>query len=144
MRQGQMQWEHHSNEQRVHMYTGKGNKAGVIRQRYISFINLFLSVSLLLYIANRSSYHFEFPPFLLLVPPALDKSMSSDYCLNMTEFPESMPLTQPQTCYWGGCLGMKHLQEATAAVGASLLMLCLGLQHSRASHYPSGCTETWY
>lgn len=98
MRQGQGQWEHHSNEQRVHMYTGKGSKTGQIKQRYISFINLFLSIHLVLYIANRSMYHFELPP-LFLVLPALDEPTSSEYCLNTTEFPEPMHLTQPQTCY---------------------------------------------
>lgn len=95
MREGQKQWEHHLNEQRGHMYSGRGNKAGGIKQRYVSFINLFLSVSLLLYIANRSTHDFEFSPLLLLVLPALDKPMSSNCCLK--EFPESIPLTQP--CY---------------------------------------------
>lgn len=52
--------------------------------------------------------------------------------------------TESETSCWRGCLGKKHLQGATAVVQAALLMLCLGLQHSRASHYPSGCTETWY
>lgn len=116
----------------------------VVTQRYLFYS--FICSSLPLCIVNRDPYHFRLP-----------SRHPSSYCQHWNSlFLPGKPIVWPwqscpyafhaesETCCRRVCLGKKHLQEATAVVWAVLLMLCLGLQHSRASHYTSGCTETWY
>lgn len=128
----------------VHRHCVPSPQGKGVTQRYL--FRSFTCFSLLLCIVNRehrstSDFPLPSPPGTASTGPArlFQRNLLSDH----DRVPPT-PLMQSETCCWRGYLGNKHLQGATAVAWAALLMLCLGLQHSRVSHYPSGCTETWY